>query len=480
MSDGLSRSLLINTLWSFLGRFGYLAVGLITNIVLVRLLSPEDFGQIGITMFFIVVASVLAESGLSGALVRKKDVTEIDYSTIFLFNLVVSITLMLLLITFAGSIANFYEAPKLKNILILSSFILLINSFKIIQSTRLVKELKFKIKALYDFIAVLIASILSIILAYNGAGVWSLVFLPLLTALILTLILWIFVGPLNSYKFSIKSFKQFYKFGINTTLASLLSTGFDNIYQLILGRFFSISQTGYFYQAKKLQEIPSGIFVMISSGTVYATLARLQDSPKEFNLIYKNIVKIFTIIIALVNLLIFYYSEAIVLILYGDKWISSAYYMQLLSIGSYFYVQEMFNRNIFKIFDRTEKILHLEVLKKLVQICTIVYGIWSMSIESLLYGFIITNIFGFISSYYLSEKLQNNLNLKDVFISIKIIITAIIIVLLFELIAQSLSLTVFKKLYLLPFMIFLYFTILYIFNVTNIYRDIISFRKFIS
>lgn len=480
MSDGLSRSLLTNTLWSFLGRFGYLAVGLITNIVLVRLLSPEDFGQIGITMFFIVVASVLAESGLSGALVRKKDATEIDYSTIFLFNLVVSIILMLLLIAFAGSIANFYEAPQLKNILILSSFILLINSFKIIQSTRLIKELKFKIKALYEFIAVFIASILSIILAYNGAGVWSLVFLPLFTALILTLILWIFVGPLKSYKFSVNSFKEFYKFGVNTTLSSLLSTGFDNIYQLVLGRFFSINQTGYFYQAKKLQEIPSGIFVMISSGTVYATLVRLQDSPKEFNIIYKNIIKIFTIIIALVNLLIFYYAEAIILILYGEKWISSVYYMQLLSIGSYFYVQEMFNRNIFKIFDKTEKILQIELFKKLVQTCTIVYGIWTMSIENLLYGFIITNIFGFINSYYLSEKLQNSLNLKDMLTSIKIIITAVIVILLFEIIARNLNLTAFEKLYLLPIIIFLYFIILYIFNITNIYRDIINFKRLTS
>src|SRR5699024_11061532 len=367
MSSELSRSLLINTLWSFVGRFGYFAVALITNVILVRLLSPKEFGQVGIMMFFIMIASVLVESGLSGALVRKQNATEVDYSTIFIFNLIVSLMLMTLLMASSGFIADFYKDSELQSVLIASSFILLINALRITQAARLIKNLQYKKKAVYEFLAVLMASIIAIELAFNGDGVWALVAFQLSTAVILSVLLWIFVGPLNSYKFSLRSFMEFYKFVFNTTLAYLLNTTFDNVYQLILGKYFSISQTGYFYQAKKLQEIPSSIFVTINSGVIFSTLSKLQNSPKEFNEIYQNVVRVFSVIVALISIIIFYYSEVIILILYGERWMDSAYYMQLLVIGSFFYVQEMFNRNIFKFFDQTEKILQLEVFKKSVQ-----------------------------------------------------------------------------------------------------------------
>src|SRR5699024_6639050 len=144
-----------------------------------------------------------------------------------------------------------------------------------------------------------------------------------------------------------------------------------------------------------------------NSGVIFSTLSKLQNSPKEFNEIYQNVVRVFSVIVALISIIIIYYSEVIILILYGERWMDSAYYMQLLVIGSFFYVQEMFNRNIFKIFDQTEKILQLEVFKKAVQSCTIVYGLWTMSIENLLFGFILTNVISFIVNYYIARKVQS-------------------------------------------------------------------------
>lgn len=472
MSKELSRSLLLNTLWSFIGRFGYLTVGLITNIILARLLSPKEFGQLGIIMFFIIIGNVLTESGLSGALVRKQKVTDIDYSTIFIFNLIVSLVLMAVLIASSGFVSEFYSDSELKILLIVSSFVLLVNAFKITQSTRLIKELQFKKKAVYEFVAIFIASIITVFLAIKGAGVWALIAFQLLIAIISTLLLWFFVGPLKSYRFSTVSFKSFYKFGVNTTFASLLNTGFDNIYQLVLGKYFSIAQSGYFYQAKNLQGIPSNLIVMLSSGPIYSVLSRLQDSPKDFNEMYENITKFFTIIVGLLSVIIFFYAKVIILILYGTDWIESVYYMQLLVIGSFFYTQEMFNRNIFKIFNKTEKILQLELFKKSVQLITIIYGIFTMSIENLLYGFILTSIISFFINYYFARKLQGNNFLSELLMIFKVILISVSIVVINNYLALRLELSGIDLLWLLPFIFTSYILLLHFFRVINIMGDV--------
>lgn len=472
VSSHSSKILLINVLWTFIGRFGYLAIGLLTNIILVRMLGPKEFGQVGIMMFFIATASVLAESGLSGALVRKPNATEIDYSTIFIFNFFVSLLLMALLICSSGFIADFYEDSDLSNILIATSLVLVINSLRVTQNVRLIKELQFKRKTVYEFIAALIASLIAILLAFNGAGVWALIALQLSTSLALTLILWFFVGPLRCYRFSKVSFKEFYKFGINTTLASLLNSAFDNIYQLILAKFFSVSQTGYFYQAKKLQGLPVGILQAVMDGAVYSALSKIQNDPDTFNRTYQNVVRLFTIMVALMCMVIFYYSDLIVTLLYGEKWIASVMYLKLLIVASFFYLQESFNRIIFKVYDRTEKILQLELIKKLIQSITIVYGLLTMSIENLLYGFVIMSSVSFLINYYFARKVQNYFRWKDFLDIIKIIIITLLAIAICESISVRFNLEGLYTLWLLPLLLSLYLLGLQVFKIIDFFSDI--------
>ena len=292
MSKELSRSLLLNMFWSFFGQFGYLAVGLVTNIILVRLLSPKEFGQVSIIMFFIILATILVESGLAGALVRKENTTEVDYSTVFIFNLAISIILMFALLVSSEYIAMFYNDSDLINLLRLSSLVLIVNALRITQSVKLIKSLNFKVKSYCEIIAIAVGSIIAIYSAMQGVGALSLVILQLSTAITLTILLWFYVGPMKKYEFNYESFKQVYKFGVNTTLASLLDKVFDNSYQLILAKYFSISQSGYFYQAKKLQEMPVGIIQNSILGVVYATLSKIQGDEKKFNTVYFNILRI--------------------------------------------------------------------------------------------------------------------------------------------------------------------------------------------
>ncbi|WP_352310296.1 lipopolysaccharide biosynthesis protein [Psychrobacter sp. W2-37-MNA-CIBAN-0211] len=478
MNDNqINRSLLLNTLWSFGGRFGYLAVGLITNIILVRLLSPREFGQVSIVMFFIVISTILIESGLSGALVRKQNTTETDYSTVFIFNLAISIVLMLGLLISAQYIADFYNDNELTNLLRMSSLVLFVNALRITQSVKLVKALDFKAKSYYEIIAIIVGSIIAIYAAAKGAGALSLVILQLSTAITLTGLLWFYVGSMKSYKFSIESFKQVYKFGINTTLASILDKAFDNSYQLILAKYFAISQSGYFYQAKKLQEMPIGIIQGSVLGVVYATLSRLQDNRKKFQELYFNIVKIFTIVVGFICIIIFYYSELIIQILYGREWLTSATYLQLLILASFFYLQEIFNRILFKIFNRTDLILKLEFFKKLLLTITIVYGIKTLSISNLLYGFIVVSAISFFINYHYARKIYTLPYWIELNIILKVVLISTITILFNMYIANIYELQGVYSLFLFPIITLAYLALLIVFKVVSVSQDLQSIKK---
>lgn len=480
MIKAFKRDIISGFFWSFLGQFGYMLVGLIANIILARLLSPYEFGQVGIIMFFIVIAKVLTESGLSGALIRKNDATEEDFSTVFIFNLGVSLALMLILITFSGVIANFYGDEELKSILIATSSVLLINAFQITQNAKLVKSLKFKKKASYEFIAILTASIIGVVLAFYDAGVWAIVSMQIVTALVLTVLLWVFEGPLKKIVFSKKSFKGLYKFGVNTTLASLINTAFDNIYQLILGKYFAISQTGFFYQGKKLQEVPVKIIKSTTLGVVFSSLSKLQNDAEQFNLFYKRIVTLFTITVGLICLFVYFYAHNITLLLYGEKWLGAVFYMQILIISSYFYMQEMFNRVIFKVFDRTEKILYLEVIKKSIQAVSILLGIFFKSIEILLYGFLVTSIISFFINYYESRRVQNNFSWHEIILVIKVALIGIGTALTGFLLSSRLDLKNYESFYLIPVLLFIFLFSIRIFQVSKLEKDLIAVLKIIK
>jgi teichuronic acid exporter len=413
--------------WSLIGQFGYLAITLFANIVLARILSPADFGQLGIVLFFIVIARSLSESGLGGALVRNNNVNDSDYSTIFIFNLVVSLTLCLIIIGSSSYISEFYKDQALKKLLIVSSFILIINAFQFVQNAKIVKFMRFKEKAIYEFIAISIAATVGILLAINDFGVWSLVVMQLLTALIITALLWIFEGGHGALVFSKSSFKYHYKFGMNTSLASILSSVFDNIYQLILGKYFSISQTGLYYQANKLQEIPVGVVNKLTQGVIYSGLSKIQDDHKQFMEVYRKVVTLFTVAVGLICFILFIYAREIIFHLYGEKWVESDFFLKTLALSSFFYMQEMFNRILFKVYNRTEVILKLEFVKKGFRIMVVIIGLWMMSIEVLMYGFLISSSFSYFINYIVSRKVFINTDTTEMKTMFKVIIVGVII-----------------------------------------------------
>lgn len=469
--SSFKRSVLHGTLWSLFGQGGNMAVTFITNIILARLLTPYEFGQVGIIMFFIMLANVFTEGGLGGALVRKKEIEKEDYASVFVFNLIVSILCFTLLILFSGQISRYYKDAELQNLLIVAGGVLLINAFQMTQNAKMLREMKFKRKSIYTFVAVLLASITGVILAINGFGVWSMVIMQLLIAAFTTSLIIFFEGAYFSLRFNKKAFKELYGFGINTTLASLLNTAFDNIYQLIMGRFFSISQVGLFYQAKKLQEVPSNAINQLTLGVLFTSLSKLQEDRRAFVRVYSKIILLFTIVMGFITSFIYLYSESIILILYGRAWIGAVFFMKLLCIASFFYLQEMVNRIIFKVFNQTRKILYLEIMKKVIQAVSIVIGVVTLDLKVLIIGFVISSVISYFVNFYSSRKVLGIFDWYEVFLLLKVIFIATICVITITYLLQLLNISGIYEFLLFPVLILLYAALLRILKVANLITE---------
>lgn len=477
LDKGVKKGLANSVVWTLGGQISYMLIGLLGNVLLARLLSPSEFGQMAIGMFFVVLINVLVESGFSGALIRMPDVTVEDYSTVFIFNLAVSIIFSVAIFFSSGLIAFFYDDPALGDIIKALSLIPLLSSFQIIYNAKLVKEMSFRKRALYRFVSLFFATVLSILMALLSFGVWSIVFLQILNSLFLTILYFIFEPKIFSFKFNNNSFKKMYAFGVNTTIASLLNTGFENIYQLIIGKFFSLNQVGLFYQAKRLQEVPDNMFKIVILNVYYAHLAKNQENYSNFKNDYNKISLLSSVVVGLVTIVVVIFSDTIILALYGDKWLTSSFYLQLLAITSFFYIHEMLNRNIFKIFDKTRSILYLEIVKKIIQSITIVAGVYYLNISYLLVGYLFTSIISYFSNLFYSRKIFIDKNLYELKILLKIVLIFIILIPTSLILIQLFNFNTFNKLLLLPVIILFYLILLKMVGVADIRKDYKTFIK---
>ncbi len=466
-------------LWSIIGQFGYLFVTFVANILLARLLSPKEFGIIAIATFFIVVSKVLTESGLSGALIRKNNTTEVDNSTIFIFNLIVSIALYLLLFFFSPYIENFYEIDNLSLYINVLGTVLIINSFQIIQNVRLVKKLQYRKISIYSLIAVVLSSLIAIVIAYSGYGIWALILLQVFNSLFLTSLYWLKEDGLKVFKFSKNSFRELYGFGMYTTLSSLLNTGFDNIYQLILGKYFNLGQTGFFFQARKLTEIPMGIIKSTTLGVVFSTLSSIQDNKDQFDTMYHNIIRMFTVIVGLICLALFLFSKEIIYTFYGSKWLEADFFMKILALSSFFFMQEMFNRILFKVFNQTQKIFTLEIVKKSINLISLVLGVYYKSLEILMYGYFVTCILSYFINYSVSRKVyESQSTLREMIYTLKVIFTIAIVATLYFFVQKAIVLDqlLYNLVFVLP-TVFLYFYVLHLLGVLDWKKDLRLLRS---
>nr|WP_244626323.1 lipopolysaccharide biosynthesis protein [Candidatus Prometheoarchaeum syntrophicum] len=390
-------------IWSFAKFIITFGIPFIIGIFLARLLMPEDYGLIGMVTIIIAVANSLIDSGFSQALIRKKNVSQEDYSTIFYFNLLISLILYLIIFLCAKIISDFYSEPRLIPIIRIISLVIIINSLSIIQRTILIKKIDFKSQALIVLISSTISGIIAIFLAYNGFGVWSLVFNTLISNFLQTLLLWIYNKWIPSFVFNFTSFKSLLGFSSKLLASGMIDTIYQNIYSPIIGKSFSVVDLGYYTNAVKYKNILSN---MISSSIQQVTYPVLSEIKENKVLLKKNNKKLvrttmFLQFPLMIGLLVV--AEPLFFILFGEKWLNSIPYFQLLCIVGILYPLHTINLNILKVIGRSDLFLRLEIYKKIsFTILIVIFFQWG--IIGLIIAQVINSILSYIINSYYSGK----------------------------------------------------------------------------
>lgn len=380
--SSLKKQTLRALLWNGVKRYGAMIISLVTNIVLARLLSPDNFGLIGLLSVFVTIASAIVDGGFGSALIQRKEATQTDYSTVFWGNLIVSALLVCSLYFAAPAIAGYFNQEILCKILRIESLIIFINAFCIIQTVRLTKFLQFKDLAIRTIGAAIVSSIVAIVLAHAGFGVWSLVVRDILNAATGAILLWTLCNWKPSRVFSWESFKGLFKFGSFIFITTVFNTIYLNLQSFIIGRAFSIKDLGYYSQAKKLESVSVESTASVLSQVLFPVYASIADNREYHRQMVRKNVRIITYLTFPLMLLLIVVAHPLLTILLTEKWAPSIPLFQILCIVGMMSPLNQTNTEIFRAIGRSDIYLVLQTIKYLIGVIFILwsvrYGLYPM------------------------------------------------------------------------------------------------------
>jgi teichuronic acid exporter len=402
----LKKHALRGFIWSFLQQFSTQLITFSVQLILARILMPSEFGLIGMLTVFIGVGTALFEGGMTSSLIRVPAVDTRDYSTVFFFNLGVSIFIYLLFYVSAPYIAMFYRQSMLTDIARVYGLSFVFLAFGTVQNTILTKEMKFKKQTMITFPALLIGSIVGVILANKGYGVWSLVYSILITNLLTSIFLWFSSDWRPQFIFDVDKFKLHFHFGYKMTLSSLLDTIFTNIYQIIIGRFYSPVLVGYYTRANSLMMLPVGNVSAALNKVVFPLFAKLQDDIPSLRAAYKKIMLVVLFVITPIIVLMALLANQLVVFLFTEKWLPIVPIFQIICFSGILYPLHLYNLLILQVKGRSDLFLKLEVIKKVILVIIIVISIF-YGFTSLLVGYVIASIVAlFINTHYAGSMIH--------------------------------------------------------------------------
>jgi O-antigen/teichoic acid export membrane protein len=462
--------------WSFLDSAGNQIVFFVSNIIIARILIPSDFGLIGMIAIFMEFSRAFIDSGFTTALVQKKDATNEDYSTVFYFNLLMACFFYIILFSSAQSIADFYNEPRLINITKIIGLNLIINAFGSVQLIILIKNLNFKRKTLITIISITIAGITGIIMALSGYGYWSLVYKSLLSAFMLNIGLWIISNWKPSYVFSKSSFKSLFSFGSKLLLAGLLYRLYKYIYNVIIGKYYTASDLGYFTQANQFQSLPVMNLNTIIGNVTFPTMSKVQDDSKKVKEIYRRIFRVVSYLNFPIMLGLLLVSKEFIVVFLTEKWIETSVYLKILCIGGLVFPFGIISNQIFYLRKRSDIFLTLEIVKKAFSVLIIIITI-QISLIALVIGLAITMYFDTITNVIISNRMINysfKETIRDIYPSF---IITIIMCLQIIIIKEFVELDIFLKLCLEIFsgiIIYLFFSFLFKIKANNEFFEMVN------
>lgn len=390
--------------WSFIDQFANLGITFIVGIILARILTPHEFGLVGMIAIFIEVSNSFINSGFASALIRKNNCTQTDYSTVFFFNLCAGILLFIALFFLAPTIGNFFNEVKLVPIVRVMGVGLIISSLTLIQRTILTKRIDFKMQARISVIASLGSGIIAVTLAFKGLGVWSLVVQRLSREAINSAFLWLWNRWKPLLVFSKKSFSELFGFGSKLLVSGLIDTIYRNVYLLVIGKFFSAQDLGYYIRADQFQKLPSQNLNAIIARVSYPVLSSIQDDIPRLKANYQKLIRSTMFITFVLMLGMAAVAKPLIITLIGEKWSTSIIYLQMLSFVGMMYPLHALNLNMLQVQGRSDLFLKLEIIKKTLSVPIIIIGIF-WGIKIMIAGMIFNTLIDSYLNCYWSGKI---------------------------------------------------------------------------
>lgn len=407
MSD---ESLKIKTVkgasWSFIDSIAGQGITFLVGLVLARLLTPEEYGLIGIITIFIAVFNSIVDSGFSNALIRKNDAKDIDYNTVFITNLVLSVVLFGALYVSAPTISHFFNQPQLIPLLRVMGTIVIINAFAIIQRTILVKKVDFKTQTKVSLISSISSGVVGIGMALNGLGVWSLVGQQISRQFLNSAFLWFYSKWYPKLQFSIQSFKELFSFGWKLLASSLIDTVWREIYQVVIGKYYTPAALGQYTRAQQFASICSSNLNSVVQRVSFPVLSSVQDDKKRLKNGYKRIIKVSMLITFTLMLGLAAVAKPLVLALIGEQWLPCVPFLQIICLQMMLYPLHSLNLNMLQVQGRSDLFLRLEIIKKIIAIGPLLLGIF-VNIYWMLGSSVITGIIAYYLNAYYSGPFLN-------------------------------------------------------------------------
>lgn len=406
--SSLKQKTIKSIFWSIGDQIANQGIQFILQIILARLLLPEHFGIIGMILVFILISNIIIDSGFTQALVREQEVNQADYSTVFYFNLLVAFILYGALFSIAPLISTFYHEPQLVPILRVLSLSLIINSLSIIQRTQLIKNIDFKTQTKINFISGMLSGVLAIVLALLGFGVWSLVVKTISLQLFQLILLWILNDWKPSFIFKFDSFKRMFGFGSKLMTARLISIIYSNIFFIVIGKLFSVTQLGYYTNAVKITETASLSITSALQKVTFPVFSSIQDDKERLKNGFKKIIKMSAFINFPIMMGLAAIADPLVHLLFGENWVPMIIYFQLLCLAGMLYPLHDINLNILKVKGKSNLYLLLNIIQKIILTLLIIGAVWfGLGVIGLI-GVIVLQSYieFFINSYFAGREIS--------------------------------------------------------------------------
>ncbi len=400
MADNLQKKTFWGVLWSLLEKFSIQAFGFAQGIILARHLHPSDYGMVGMLGVFLGISATFADAGFCSALVRKKNRTAIDYSTVYTTNVTISFVCFVILFLISPAVADFYNTPLLKDILRVNAVYLFINSFLAVQKARLSIQLRFKDQSKVFICSEITSGIVAIIMALMGYGVWSLVIPCYFGFVVKATMFWHVQHWFPQFGFSKQSFKEFWNFGSKLLATNLINSIYGNIYPVVIGKAFSATDLGYYSKASGYAKLTPNTLDGVLSKVSYPVLSEIQDDDKRLGEVYRRMLRvaayvIFPSVIGLAAL-----ASPFITVLITNKWAPSVIFLQILCFSTIWGPIHTLNLNLLKVKGRSDLFLKLEVIKKLLGLLVIAVTL-PLGLVYMCLGSVFSSVFFlFINTYY--------------------------------------------------------------------------------